>query len=106
MPPTVTYWTAGAMTIRLDSTDTRPVWLVIAETYFPDWQATVDGTPAPLYPGNGAQLSLEVPPGARQVSLKFVGRGYGAGKLVTALSTLLALVLVVLPLLRQRRAAV
>jgi hypothetical protein len=40
------------------------------------------------------------------VSLKFVGRGYGAGKLVTALSTLLALVLVVLPLVRQRRAAV
>jgi hypothetical protein len=103
---TVTDWTAGAMTVRLDSTDTRPLWLVIAETYFPDWRATVDGKPAPLYPGNGAQLTLELPPGAREVSLQFVGRGYGAGKLVTALSTLLALLLIVVPVVRRRRAAV
>lgn len=103
---TVTDWTAGAMTIRLDSTDTRPVWLVIAETYFPDWQASVDGKPTPVYPGNGAQLTLELPPGARAVTLRFVGRGYGAGKIVTALSSLLALGLIVLPLVRRRRAAV
>lgn len=103
---TVTDWTAGAMTIRLDSTDTRPVWLVIAETYFPDWQASVDGKPTPVYPGNGAQLTLELPPGARAVTLRFVGRGYGAGKIVTALCSLLALALIVLPLVRRRRAAV
>ncbi|HET8763138.1 MAG TPA: hypothetical protein VFM12_06955, partial [Gemmatimonadales bacterium] len=103
---TVTDWTAGAMTIRIDSTDTRPLWLVIAETYFPDWRATVDGKPAPLYPGNGAQLTLQLPPGAREVSLRFVGRGYGAGKTVTAISTLLALALLVMPVVRRRRATV
>jgi hypothetical protein len=103
---TVTHWTAGAMDIRLDSTDTRPLWLVIAETYFPDWRATVDGKPAPLYPGNGAQLTLQLPPGAREVSLQFVGRGYGAGKIVTAISTLLALALILVPVVRRRRAVV
>jgi hypothetical protein len=66
----------------------------------------VDGKPAPLYPGNGAQLTLQLPPGAREVSLQFVGRGYGAGKIVTAISTLLALALILVPVVRRRRAVV
>jgi uncharacterized membrane protein YfhO len=91
------------MTIAFDSTDTRPTWLVIAETFFPDWQAKVDGKPVPVLRGNAAQLALGVPAGAHEVTLVFDGRGYGAGKLVTALSVLLTLVLIVLPVARARR---
>jgi hypothetical protein len=99
----VTHWAPGAMTIAFDSTDTRPTWLVIAETFFPDWQAKVDGKPVPVLRGNAAQLALGVPAGAHEVTLVFDGRGYGAGKLVTALSVLLTLVLIVLPVARARR---
>lgn len=99
----VASWAPGSMTIALDSTDTRPTWLVVAETYFPDWQATVDGKPAPVLRGNAAQLTVQLPPGAHQVTLAFVGRGYGLGKLVTALSALVALALIVVSGMRARR---
>jgi hypothetical protein len=100
----VTDWAPGAMSIALDSTDTRPTWLVIAETYYPDWQATVDGKPVPVFRGNAAQLTLELPAGARQVSLTFVGRGYGAGKVVSLLGLLVALGAIGAPMLRRRPA--
>jgi hypothetical protein len=97
----VTAWAPGAMTIALDSTDARPTWLVVAETYFPDWQATVDGVSVPVLRGNSAQITVQLPAGARQVSLTFAGKGYGAGKVVSLLGVIVALVAIGLPALRR-----
>lgn len=99
----VTSWAPGAMTVTIDSAGNKPTWLVVAETYYPDWRARVDGKPALVLRGNSAQLTVALPPGARSVSLLFQGRGYAAGKVVTAISVLLTLILILVPATRRQR---
>ena len=98
----VTAWEPGAMEIALDSADSRPTWLVIAESFYPDWQASVDGKGTPVVRGNAAQLTVALPPGAREVRLTFRGAGYRTGKILTFAGTLLALVMLLVPLARRR----
>ena len=48
--PQVTSGRPGRMTHRLDGTDPKPSYLLVAENWYPDWHATVDGSPAPVLP--------------------------------------------------------
>lgn len=99
----ITQWAPGSMTIALDSIDTRPTWLVVAETYFPAWHATVDGTPATVVRGNAAQITVPLPSGAHEVSLRFQSAAYATGKVVTGLAVILAVTLLLVPLVQERR---
>ncbi len=56
--------------MRLASVASSPGWLVISEMYMPGWRARLDGQPIPVLPGNGALLTLAVPPGDHQVELR------------------------------------
>lgn len=106
-PTTVTArvaeWAPGEMTVAIEGADTDPTYLVIGETWYPDWHATVDGAGVPVHRGNFAQLSLELPPGAREVRLWFASPAYVTGKIVSLVSLLLALAAVAVPLARERR---
>jgi uncharacterized membrane protein YfhO len=99
MPPltpvtaSVTAWAPGRMTITLDGKDTRPTFVVVSETWYPGWSATVDGQPAPVLRGNGAMLTVPVPAGAREVSLAFHLASYDRGKQVSLASWGLVLLL-------------
>ncbi len=42
----VANWAPGKMTISLTGTDPKPGYLLVAENWYPDWHATVDGKPA------------------------------------------------------------
>jgi len=97
----VTAWRAGAMTVALSGSDSRPTYLLIAETWYPDWQATIDGRAAAVHRANHAQLSVELPPGAREVRLEFRSPASSRGRAVSLVSTLLAMGLIATPFLRR-----
>ncbi len=99
----LTEWAPGRMTIRLTGTSLKPTYLLVSETWYPDWSATVDGSPAPVLRGDHALISVVVPPGAKEVALAFDDDGYRTGKLVSLVSSLLALGLVVGPAVRHRK---
>jgi hypothetical protein len=101
---TLTDWEPGRMTIALEGATSRTNYLLVAENWYPGWQAVVDGTPAATWRGNHAMLTVALPPGAREVALTFVTPGYATGKLITALSLLAALALIVAGYLRRRGA--
>lgn len=101
----VTGWAPGAMTIALEGADPRAGWLVVAENWFPDWHAEVDGAPAVVRRGQGTFLTVEVPGTAREVSLRFASPTYRLGRLVSFAALALAALAVILPTLRARRAA-
>ncbi len=82
-------WAPGQMRITLDGADTRPLYLLIGETWYPDWHAVVDGTPAPVHRGDFALLSVSLPPGAKEVRLHFASDEYARGRLITLLALLL-----------------
>src|SRR2546426_11569845 len=81
-----------------------PSYVVVAENWYKDWRATVDGTPTPVYRGDQSLITVGVPAGARQVELAFEAADYRTGRMVTQLSLLVLVVgLVVAPLARRRR---
>ncbi|HEX6644187.1 MAG TPA: hypothetical protein VF037_05895 [Gemmatimonadales bacterium] len=102
---TVTEWAPGRMRIAIDGREERPSYLLVAETWYPAWQASVDGTAAPVHRANHAQISVELPPGARAVELWFDDPASARGRLVSILSILLTAALAALPLVERRRRA-
>ncbi|HKX24792.1 MAG TPA: hypothetical protein VJP08_00600, partial [Actinomycetota bacterium] len=99
----VARWAPGAMTIALEGEDPRPAWLVVAENWYPDWHAMVDGAPATVHRGQGTLIAVELPPSVREVTLAFASASYRTGKLVSWAALALALLAVAVPAIRTRR---
>ncbi len=102
--PTLASWEPGAMTVKLNGSDARTTYLLVAENWYPDWHAEIDGVAAPTHRANGAMLSVELPPGAKEVKLKFDVAAYHTGKLVSIGALLLVLVLLMSDRFRPRTA--
>jgi hypothetical protein len=85
---TLTEWRPGSMRIALAGSDTRPRYLLVSETWYKDWHARVDGTPAPVHRGDHALMAIVIPPGAREVTLDFESPEYARGKVISLLALL------------------
>jgi hypothetical protein len=101
---TVADWEPGRMRISLEGAATAPSYLLVGETWYPDWHATVDGKPAAVHRADYAAIGVELPAGAREVALTFASASYARGKLVTLLAVLLTLGLLSTPLWWRRSA--
>jgi len=100
---TVAEWDAGSMRITLTGQDSRPTYLVVSESWYPAWHASIDGRAVPVVRANHALLGVVLPPGAREVRLWFESDSYARGRLLTLLALLLTVGLLVSPLVRARR---
>jgi hypothetical protein len=97
-------WAPGRMRIALEGGEQRPLYLLVSETWYPDWHAEVDGQPAAVHRGDHALMTVVLPPGAREVRLHFASAEYARGKLVTGLALLVVLGLFVWSARRRRGA--
>ena len=61
-------------------------FLVIADQYYPGWQATVNGTPAALHRANYLFRLIEVPAGASRVELRFRPTSVAVGAAISAMA--------------------
>ncbi|MGH9893047.1 MAG: hypothetical protein ACREA0_13855, partial [bacterium] len=86
---TFTKWAPGSMDIALDPSPAANSYLLVAENWYPDWHARVDGEPATVLRGNQTFLTVPIKAGARRVELEFSSAYYARGKLVTWISLLL-----------------
>jgi uncharacterized membrane protein YfhO len=68
-------------------------WLVLAESDYPGWQATIDGEAANIYRANVAFRAVYVPAGSREVRFVYSPRWLQVGALVSGLALLLCLAL-------------
>jgi len=80
--------------LRCRVTTDSAAYLVIAQTWYPGWTATVNGEPAPLYRANLAFQAVAVPPGQSDVTLSYHLNHWRLGVASTALGLLAALGLV------------
>jgi hypothetical protein len=55
-------------------------FLVLADAYYPDWRATLDGAPATIYPANHVVRALAVPPGEHEIVFTFRDVAYERGR--------------------------
>jgi hypothetical protein len=58
--------------VRLRTHSTGASFLVAADSWYPGWQAAIDGVPAPIYPTDVAFRGLALPPGQHTVEMRFV----------------------------------
>ncbi|HET9637497.1 MAG TPA: YfhO family protein [Gemmatimonadaceae bacterium] len=77
--------------------------LVVSENYYPGWLATVDGKPAKIGRVDYTMIGVELPQGARSVSLQFTSPTYQRGKVITWIAILLGLVMLAGGTWRDRR---
>ncbi|MEO7041006.1 MAG: YfhO family protein [Gemmatimonadaceae bacterium] len=82
----------GRMSITLDRPAPAGSALIVAENYYPGWQATVDGKAAPIGRAQYSMIGVELPAGAHKIDLVFSSPAYETGKLITWIAILIALI--------------
>jgi hypothetical protein len=100
---TVTAWEPGRMSIALDPAPDSASYLVVAENWYPDWHATVDGAPVTTVRGDWALLTVPIPAHAKKVELWFQSPGYAVGRGVSIASVGVTLLLLLIPGILRRR---
>jgi len=100
---TVTAWSPGRMSVALDPAPDSASYLVVAENWYPDWHATVDGATATVVRGDWAVIAVPIPAGARKVELWFQSPGYALGRGISVASVGVTLALILLPGAIRRR---
>ena len=101
----VTEWRPGAITVALSGTEPAPSHLLIAENWYPDWRAEVDGRAGMVRRINHTLLGVDLPAGSREVRLWFESSAYAKGKVVSVVALLLAAAMTLLPVARHRASA-
>jgi hypothetical protein len=94
---TVAAWEPGRMTITLDPPPPAAGYVVVAENWYPDWRAAVDGQAVTVLRGNQTLLTVPVPAGARRVELVFRSAAVVRGSIITAGAALLVVGALVAP---------
>lgn len=99
-PPAVTLRATrpGPGRWKVDVDGARPSLVVVAESWFPGWKATVDGDEVTVLEADGAFLGVPVPAGPHRLELHYERPAMAAiGRGVTGLTLLAALAMVVAP---------
>ncbi len=79
--------------LSVQVTTTRAGWLVLADTYYPGWGATVDGKTTDIQQANLMFRAVQVPAGAHEVRFEYHFRWMWPGILVSIASLLIVVVL-------------
>jgi len=95
-------WKPGEMHMRLGTGTPSSGFLLVSENWDAEWRATVDGKGAPVLRGDGTLITVPVPAGAREVTLRYEGRAYARGRAVTIVSLLVVAIAFAVPLYRRR----
>ncbi len=77
---------ATQVRLRVVNPAPQAAWLLITDTWYPGWRATVNGKPAPLLKANGAFRAVPVPSGEAVVEMRFMPRSFQLGALLSVLS--------------------
>ncbi len=80
-----------AARVVVEAESDGPGWLVLSDTYYPGWEATVDGRSTPIYQANGSVRAVRLPEGKHEIVFCFRPRSFYWGALISAVSGALLL---------------
>ncbi|MFA5882730.1 MAG: YfhO family protein [Acidimicrobiia bacterium] len=91
--------------VRLEVDSPCPGLLVLSDTYYPGWTATVNGDATDVRPTDLAFRGVAVPAGRSIVVMRYQATHFRLALLVAALAFLAGIGIALLPLVRRRHAA-
>ena len=74
--------------VIIKTTSPQDGWLILTDTNYPDWQATIDGQPIEILPANLLFRAVAVPQGEHEVRFEYKPRSYQIGLWVSGLAWL------------------
>ncbi len=86
---TVTDYDLGELRVELDAAE--EAYLVVADTYNSDWEATLDGEPIPILRANLTMRAVRIPPGQHVVVMKMKSGSLRAGVALSIVGLVLVL---------------
>lgn len=96
-------WRPGFMKISVVGQDPRITYLVVAENWYPDWKARIDGQDVEVLKAQHTLLSVRVPPGARTVEFEYSAAHHARFRGVSFVAGVAAILLILVPGHRERR---
>jgi hypothetical protein len=99
----VTSYAPGRISVSLGRPAPANAALVVSENFYPGWEASVDGRPAPIGRANFTLIGVALPSGGRVIELRFRSRPYEVGKAVTLVALASAVLLAAGGVLVERR---
>ncbi len=77
------------MRVRLRANMVRPGYVVLTDTYYPGWQARVNGKPVAILRANGMVRAVRVPDGPVDIVFEYVPMSFYAGTSIAMVAFLL-----------------
>jgi uncharacterized membrane protein YfhO len=85
----------NASHIRLQVNAPEAGFVVLTDTYYPGWQAMVDGQPGRIWPANLAFRAVAVEAGRHEIDFKYLPRTFTFGLWTSMISCLIMIVIIV-----------
>lgn len=74
--------------IQIETEAPEPALVVVAQSFYHPWKATVDGQPVPIWRANHAFQAFQVPAGKARVTLAYRDTSFHAGAIISGLTLL------------------
>jgi len=100
--PSVARTGPGEVVVRVNMA--QPGYLVLTDTFYPGWQATVDGQPAEILPADHAFRAVGLGAGEHMVAFSYTPASFRLGAWISLGATLLLTVTLIAGLRRRRTA--
>ena len=75
------YYEGDSLQLRVRAT--APGWLVLTDNWYPGWEATVDGAPAPIERAYSTYRAVRVDPGEHVVTMRFSPASWRWGRIAS-----------------------
>ncbi len=83
VPAEINLISSGPSKILLEVVNTHPGYLVIADVWYPGWQANVDGNPTPILHANYLFRAVALPSGEHEVVIAYQPKWFSWGVVVS-----------------------
>jgi hypothetical protein len=64
----------------------KPSFLMLTDTYFPGWNAFIDGNPSTIYTADGTFRAVEIPPGKHNIEFIYKPESFSFGLKISIIS--------------------
>jgi len=71
--------------VTIDTRTGKDGWLLLADTWYPGWEARIDGVLAPVHRGNYLFRTVHLPAGNHRVVFEYRPKSFYSGALITSL---------------------
>ena len=84
----ISWYSANSVVIHTSAAG--PALLVLSDTYYPGWEAVIDGRPASILQANLCQRAVAVPAGTHVVTFRYVPQSVAWGVAITGIGCAVA----------------